>query len=109
MDATEEGGEIELATELTDGWIVCTIRDNGHGIPPAMRDRIFQPSFTTKETGTGLGLFVCRHLMEVSLKGQIELAESSPTGTTFRVRVTCDQVRQHPNVSRPEQPLLELA
>jgi hypothetical protein len=47
--------------------------------------------------------------MEVSLKGQIELAESSPTGTTFRVRVTCDQVRQHPNVSRPEQPLLELA
>ena len=109
MDATEEGGEIELATELTDGWIVCTIRDNGHGIPPAMRDRIFQPYFTTKETGTGLGLFVCRHLMEVSLKGQIELAESSPTGTTFRVRVTCEQVRQHPNVSRPEQPHLEPA
>jgi len=114
MDATEEGGEIELATEHSPGhttgdWIVCTVRDNGHGIPAAMQSRIFQPYVTTKETGTGLGLFVCRHLMEVSLGGSIELAESSSAGTTFRVRVTCEPVSRPGDLPAPERPRLETA
>lgn len=109
MDATEEGGEIEITTELSDGWIACTIRDDGHGIPPEKQDRVFQPYFTTKDTGTGLGLFVCRHLMEMSLMGRIELAGTSPSGTAFRVFVTCDNVRNHPDVPHPEQAVVEVS
>ncbi|HBH53548.1 MAG TPA: two-component sensor histidine kinase [Planctomycetaceae bacterium] len=109
MDATEEGGEIELSTELADGWIVCTVRDDGHGIPEAKVARIFQPYFTTKETGTGLGLFVCRRLMESSLKGKIELAGTSPAGTVFRVYITCDNVRTHPDVPAPQEAISEVS
>ncbi|MFN9374019.1 MAG: sensor histidine kinase [Planctomycetaceae bacterium] len=109
MDATEEGGEIELTTELTEGWIVCTIRDDGHGIPESKVGRIFQPYFTTKETGTGLGLFVCRRLMESSLNGRIELAGTSPAGTVFRVSITCDNVRAHPDVPAPQEAISEVS
>jgi signal transduction histidine kinase len=42
------------------GWQRVSIHDNGCGIVEADRARLFQPYFTTKETGTGLGLFVCR-------------------------------------------------
>jgi signal transduction histidine kinase len=102
MDATEEGGVIEIATSLEAGWIKVIVRDDGHGIPADHASRVFQPYFTTKETGTGLGLFVCRHIMEQTIGGRIELVTTSPGGTTFAVFATCDNVRQHPDVL-PEQ------
>ncbi len=57
LDATNEGGTIELTTELKDGWIQVAVRDDGHGISDADREAIFRPYFTTKETGTGPGTF----------------------------------------------------
>lgn len=102
MDATDEGGCIEIATCLSNGWIEVTIRDDGHGISPENQVRVFQPYFTTKETGTGLGLFVCRHLMQQTIDGRIELTETSSAGTTFKVSLTCDNVRQHADVARPQ-------
>src|SRR6185295_4118970 len=63
MDATDEGGSIEITTCLRNGWIEVTFRDDGHGISPENQTRVFQPYFTTKDTGTGLGLFVCMHIM----------------------------------------------
>jgi signal transduction histidine kinase len=101
MDATEEGGTIEITTSLRNGWIEVMVRDDGHGISPENQMRVFQPYFTTKETGTGLGLFVCQHLMQQTIDGRIELTETSSAGTTFTVALTCDNVRRHPDVSRP--------
>jgi len=98
LDATEEGGTIELTTELKDGWVRVAVHDDGHGITNEDRDAIFQPYFTTKETGTGLGLFVCRNILEQSGEGRIELTRTSPGSTTFTVFVTCDNVRVHPDV-----------
>lgn len=98
LDATDEGGTIEITTELKDGWIRVAIHDDGHGIPEANRDAIFRPYFTTKATGTGLGLFVCRNILEQSGEGRIELTRTSPRGTTFTVFVTCDNVRTHADV-----------
>ena len=105
MDATEEGGTIEITTYLEEGWLKVLIRDNGHGIAPAHRPKVFQPYFTTKDTGTGLGLFVCQRIMQHTIGGKIELQDSSPAGTTFAVHLTCDNVRTHPNVA-PQQPVL---
>ena len=84
MDATEEGGTIEIQTSIVDGWLRIDVRDDGQGISAENRDRVFTPYFTTKETGTGLGLFVCRNIVEEN-DGRIELSETSPKGTTFTV------------------------
>ncbi|MFN0051508.1 MAG: sensor histidine kinase, partial [Planctomycetales bacterium] len=102
MDATEEGGTIEITTCLRNGWIEVTVRDDGHGISPEDQRRVFQPYFTTKETGTGLGLFVCKYIMQQTMDGQIELTHTASTGTTFTVSLTCDNVRSHPDVASPE-------
>lgn len=101
MDATDEGGCIEITTCLRNGWIEVTVRDDGHGISTENQTRVFQPYFTTKDTGTGLGLFVCMHLMQQTIDGRIELTETSSAGTTFTVSLTCDNVRQHPDVAQP--------
>lgn len=98
MDATDEGGTIELATWLTDGWLHVSIRDTGHGIEPSHAQHIYEPYFTTKPTGTGLGLFVCKNIMEQVLNGRITLAESTPAGSKFIVSLTCDNARAHPDV-----------
>jgi signal transduction histidine kinase len=85
MDATVEGGTIQLATSRAGQWILISITDDGHGIALADQSQLFQPYFTSKPNGTGLGLFVCRRILEQSCGGRIELTESSPQGTTFTV------------------------
>ena len=84
MDATAEGGTIEISTQRETGRLRVSIRDNGHGIAEADRARLFQPYFTTKETGTGLGLFVCKLILERG-EGRVELSNTSSNGTTFSV------------------------
>jgi two-component system NtrC family sensor kinase len=98
MDATAEGGTIELATWLSNGWLHVSVRDTGHGISAEQVPHIYEPYFTTKPTGTGLGLFVCKNIMEQVLDGKITLAESTPLGSMFVVSLTCDMVRNHPDV-----------
>ncbi|MBL8815174.1 MAG: two-component sensor histidine kinase [Planctomyces sp.] len=91
LDATEEGATITLTTQLiaedgaTPARISILIRDEGHGISENAQIQIFQPYFTTKSTGTGLGLFVCRQLVQQTLRGEIRLVNSSTSGTTFEV------------------------
>ncbi|MDX1969733.1 MAG: ATP-binding protein [Planctomycetaceae bacterium] len=104
MDATPEGGSIELRTSLEGGWLRIDVRDTGPGILPQHRDRIFQPYFTTKDTGTGLGLFVCRNIVEQQLRGHIELTGSSPSGTTFTIYLTNSELREHADMF-PEESL----
>jgi two-component system, NtrC family, sensor kinase len=98
MDATADGGTVAISTSLREGWLEVDVTDDGHGIAPADRHKIFHPYFTTKPTGTGLGLFVCRNILEQSGEGRIELAATSGEGTTFTVYLSCDNVRQHPDV-----------
>ncbi len=102
MDATQEGGMIEISTALRGGWICVAIRDDGDGIAPANRDKIFEPYFTTKSTGTGLGLFVCRHLLDRSGTGRIELTATGEEGTTFSVLVTAENITSLPDIAAPE-------
>jgi signal transduction histidine kinase len=84
LDATEEGGTIDITTCMADGRLEIVLRDDGHGIAIGDQSRLFEPYFTTKPTGTGLGLFVCRNIVE-SAGGQIELLASSAEGTSFQV------------------------
>ncbi len=84
LDATQEGAVIELTTESSPNGIRILVRDEGTGIPTLKQDLLFKPYFTTKETGTGLGLFVCRNILQQA-GGRIELVCSTTAGTTFAV------------------------
>lgn len=85
IDATPEGGRIVVRAMSCDEQICLEVVDNGPGIPPAHRARLFAPFFTTKPHGTGLGLFVTKKL--VSDQGGTVSFESGPGHTVFRIRL----------------------
>jgi len=64
--------------------IVVDVADNGPGVPPELSDRIYDPFFTTKVKGTGLGLGIVRKIVDAH-DGRIDLSSSPETGTRFRV------------------------
>jgi signal transduction histidine kinase len=69
--------------------IQVAITDNGPGIPEAIRDRIFDHLFTTKQVGkgTGLGLAIARQIVEEKHGGAIEVHSIPHQGTTFVIRL----------------------
>jgi two-component system sensor kinase FixL len=60
------------------------VADSGPGIPPELADRLFQPFFTTKKTGMGLGLSICREIVEAH-RGKLSAAPGPSGGTEFRL------------------------
>jgi len=96
VDATEPGGHIALEAVRQDDQLVISVRDDGHGIAPEQRGRLFQPYFTTKKHGTGLGLFVSRKLVH-DHGGSVECDSAWGQGTVFRVRVPLTEDNQTRN------------
>ncbi len=88
VEAAGEGDEVSIgAFETQDGDVAAQaieVRDTGAGIAPDQIDQIFQPFFTIKETGTGLGLPVAENIVK-SHDGRIEVESAVGTGTTFRI------------------------
>ena len=87
-DALEGKGEIVLRTRPDNGWVVVEIQDNGPGVPPELREKIFETGFTTKsrDEGTGLGLGSSRKIVEERHRGELSLT-SEPGNTRFEVRL----------------------
>ncbi len=77
---------IEVHEYVNGENIVVSIRDNGGGIPAQTRDKIFMPKFTTKSSGTGLGLAMSKSIAEQS-HGDIWFETMDGEGTTFFVRL----------------------
>jgi signal transduction histidine kinase len=84
-DAMSEGGELALETEAINGAAVACISDTGCGIPPEVLPKIFEPFYSTKPDGTGLGLSVARRIIHAH-GGGIEIESEFGKGT--RVRLT---------------------
>jgi two-component system NtrC family sensor kinase len=82
VDATKKNGHIRLCAELLEESIVLQVQDDGCGIDPDRQAHIFQPYFTTKKEGTGLGLFVTKKLVS-DLGGTIDFHSTADQGTTF--------------------------
>jgi two-component system, sensor histidine kinase FlrB len=78
--ACRESGRVELGAELISDRICLTVSDNGHGIPAEIRNRLFDPFFTTRPQGTGLGLAVVKAVAEAH--GGDVMIDSSARGTT---------------------------
>ncbi len=76
--------KIELSNE--GAYIVVSIIDNGFGIPASIQDRLFEPSFTTKTSGMGLGLSICKKIIDSS-NGSISFVTKVGEGSIFSVRL----------------------
>ncbi|HPA36756.1 MAG TPA: HAMP domain-containing sensor histidine kinase [Chitinophagales bacterium] len=85
LDAMEDTGEIHIHAFERDGSVYIDVKDTGKGIPKNNIDRIFEPGFSTKKRGWGLGLTLARRIIEEYHHGKIYVKESGPKGTTFRI------------------------
>lgn len=80
-----QGGRIVVSTRMAgDRSLIISVTDNGPGIEPAMRERLFEPFQTSKESGMGMGLSTSRSIVQ-SHQGKIWLEKSDPQATTFCV------------------------
>ncbi len=84
--ATGPGGIIEVRLSREDGWACLDVHDNGPGVPDAVSDRIFDPCFSTKPEGTGLGL-VAVNSCAVAHAGVLTLDRSPLGGAWFRLKI----------------------
>ena len=71
QEAAEAGNEpqvgevyVSLRNSMTDGYYDIVFEDNGPGVKPEYQDKLFAPNFTTKSSGSGLGLASCRSILE---------------------------------------------
>jgi signal transduction histidine kinase len=99
VEATAEGRELRLLTavERDSGggeYVVVRVQDTGPGIPEEARARIFEPFYTTKENGTGLGLYIAAQIM-AQVGGKLVLERSNPDGTSFAVWVPAARMENH--------------
>jgi signal transduction histidine kinase len=81
-----EKGEIRVIAEIDDEFITIRIEDNGPGISQDIIDKVFDPFFTTKARGTGLGLAVCRQIINMN-GGDIGIKKGLTNGTSVFVRL----------------------
>ncbi len=92
IDAVDSGGRIRIRLSAARTWnaqptsgLRLTVADSGPGIPAAVRSRLFEPFFTTKKNvGTGLGLWVCKSIVEKH-EGSIRVRSSTAPGNTWTV------------------------
>ena len=86
LQAMPRGGRLRCSTRdrPSEGAIELRVEDTGHGIAEADRPRLFEPFFTTRPAGTGLGLALCREIV-LGHGGRIELESSGPCGSVFLV------------------------
>ena len=84
--ASGEPGEIRMRSGEVDGCAQLSVQDTGSGIPEEVQPKVFQPSFSTKTSGMGLGLAISRRAIE-AVGGTITFDTEAGEGTTFTVRM----------------------
>jgi len=91
-------GEIIISiTEESPNVVLITVKDNGPGIPQTLIHKIFDPMFTTRQIGTGLGLPSCKNIIEKH-NGSLDVASTVGKGTTFLIRLPT--VKEWENISK---------
>jgi two-component system nitrogen regulation sensor histidine kinase NtrY len=90
VEAMERKGCILVETRLdaANSVVRLIVADNGPGIPPAERDKLFLPYYSTKRRGSGLGLAIVRRII-AEHGGSIEVGDNVPRGTRFTIELPC--------------------
>jgi signal transduction histidine kinase len=89
-EACGQDGVLSISTKLASPWVVIDFRDNGPGIPRELRSRIFEPFYSTKAEGSGVGLSICSRIIDAH-DGKIEVAGGSDNGGHLRISLRVAQ------------------
>jgi len=92
VQAMPNGGALSIAAHCQDETVVTEIRDQGTGIPVAVQDKIFELYFTTKISGSGIGLAQTYQIMQWHY-GSVDFESLEGKGTTFRLRLPLAEPR----------------
>jgi len=92
VQAMPGGGSIQINLSSGDRYLAVVFRDTGAGIPAGDLGRVFQPYFTTKPGGTGLGLMIVQRIVQEH-GGMIEIASKPERGTVFTILLPLDERR----------------
>ncbi|HEY6119470.1 MAG TPA: ATP-binding protein [Pyrinomonadaceae bacterium] len=96
LQSTPAGGSIRVSAALEKVGLLLVVQDSGPGVPAGIRDRIWEPFFTTKQRGTGLGLAIVRKRMQEA-GGSALLSSAQPElGARFELRVALNGDTPHP-------------
>ncbi|UCD84117.1 MAG: PAS domain-containing protein [Deltaproteobacteria bacterium] len=90
IESVEEEGTVTISTYCRDDHLFVEFRDDGVGIDQYTKENMFNPFFTTKEGGVGLGLSICKRIID-SHKGEIEVVSGPSQGSTFKIKLPIDQ------------------
>lgn len=86
VEACSENGSISITVSKDDNFGIISIKDNGCGISEEALDKLFTPFFTTKKLGTGIGLSICKSIIEEA-QGCIKVHSTLGEGTEFIVKL----------------------
>ena len=92
LQAMRSGGILRIRTEADDTHVSISFVDSGHGIAPEQIGQLFEPYFTTKQNGTGLGLMIVQRIVREH-GGTIEVESDKGHGTTFRIKLPIHEKR----------------
>ncbi len=100
IQAMPEGGEVLMSARAEDGNAVIEVRDQGCGVSQEAMEHLYDPFFTTKENGTGLGLPVA-HQIAAQLGGVLAARNNPDRGMTFSVRLPLEYQTTHESQDHP--------
>jgi signal transduction histidine kinase len=93
IDAMEANGVINITLGKTKEYVFIDFQDSGKGIPSSQFKKIFDPGFTTKKRGWGLGLSLAKRIIDNYHQGKIYVKESElKYGTTFRINLPLEDL-----------------
>jgi two-component system, sporulation sensor kinase E len=92
LQAMRSGGILRIRTEASATHVIISFIDSGHGIAPEEIGQLFEPYFTTKENGSGLGLMIVQRIVREH-GGTIEVESDKGRGTTFRIKLPIHEKR----------------
>ncbi|RZB37528.1 MAG: hypothetical protein SRB2_01072 [Desulfobacteraceae bacterium Eth-SRB2] len=86
MQDMSEGKKIEITSSIEKNRILVTVSDSGPGVPSVMKDQVFDPFYSTKSSGTGIGLSIA-HRIITDHGGSLNMSESGWGGAEFRIEL----------------------
>jgi signal transduction histidine kinase len=103
VQAMPQGGELTIEASKNRGAVSISVQDTGEGIAKENLENIFNPFFTTKAKGQGLGLAVCRRILEAQ-GGKITLKSEVGRGSTFTVEIPTSEKQEVGRTGEEEHP-----
>lgn len=94
VQAMTNGGALTISTRQQDSAATIEVKDQGGGIPPEVQDKVFNLYFTTKKTGSGIGLTMSYRVLQLH-NGALNFETEVGRGTTFRLLLPLIEAKQH--------------